>query len=796
MRSSVLFKNVFCPLVCTLGILFLQPSLQARAEPSVASKINISGNRAISVDAILNMMSIKPNTPFTSGQIAKDIKSIFASGYFQDVQLHFDKENTLIVSVIERPIINKIDYQGFNIVGPTALKDKISSKKYTIVDDKKLAQDLRNIEQAYVEKGYYLAKASYTLQSVQPGSVNLIFKVTENDPIAVRKVNLIGNWYFSDSELQTYMSTRPLSWSSFFSSTGLFRDEYVSTDQQNLTYIYRDNGFAEAVVTAPLAYLDRSKVDIGVSFYIEQGERFHIGSIKVTGDLLQSEDELKDKLVLKEGDLYRISKFNMDMKVLKNIYGDEGYAFAYVYPSFHIDRVNKTYDIVYNITKGEKAYFRHISIEGNVKTRDNVIRRALKVSEGELFNATKLDKSKTNIERLGFFETVDLAQDADSKQQAIDLKVTVKEKSTGTLSASLGASPNSAGGTGVTFFGQLQYQEKNLIGKAYGVGVNLQASPSPEGSGNFNYTIGVNFNNPSVYDGPWSFGVNGNYSKQVQSITNSSAINQLYLTQKVTSGGVYVGREIIENLRFSLGYSASSYESSPSAPLTAKFYQSGKTEEITQTLTYDNTNNYLSPTSGTYLSASNAFGARLFMGEYRYGSASAMAAYYLPIPFSETYKTNFRFAFQPRFVYQLSENSPIPYWQRLKLGGPYYMKGYSNNGEVIAPTIPVTISPVSGQTVPLIYGGNRSFYGVAEYFVPLIPEAGLRFVTFGEAGTVLDDYDSFTWDRVKYDIGFGFRWVTPVAPFRFEWAFPVQNGQVGTAHFVFSIGYDSLGTGT
>lgn len=796
MRSPVFFKNVLCFLVCIFGIIFFHFHLQALAEPSTASKIKISGNRAISADAILNMMAIKPNTPFALEQTAKDIKSIFASGYFQDVQLHFDNGDELTVSVIERPIINKIDYQGFNIVSSSSLKDKITSKKYTIIDDKKLSQDLRSIEQAYIEKGYYLAKASYTLQSVQPGSIDLIFNVTENDPISVRKVNLIGNWYFSDSELQAYMATRPLSWSSFFTSTGLFRDEYVSTDQQNLTYIYRDNGFAEAVVTTPLAYLDKSKVDIGVSFYIEQGERFHIGNIKFTGDLLQSEDELKEKVTLKEGELYRISKFNTDMKILKNIYGDEGYAFAYVYPAFHIDRVKKTYDIDYNITKGEKAYFRHIIVEGNVKTRDNVIRRAVKVSEGELFNATKLDKSKTNIERLGFFESVDLAQDSDPKQQSVDLKITVKEKSTGTLSASLGASPNSTGGTGVTFFGQLQYQEKNLIGKAYGIGANLQASPSPEGSGNFNYTIGLNFSNPSVYDSPWSFGINGNYSKQVQSITTSSAINQLYLTQKITSGGVSVGREIIENLRFSLGYSVSSYESSPTAPLTAKFYQSGKTEEISQTLTYDNTNNYLNPTSGTYLSGTNAFGSHLFIGEYRYGSASATAAYYLPISFTDSYKTNFRFAFQPRFVYQLGEDSAIPYWQRLKLGGPYYMKAYSYNGETIAPTIPVTISPVSGQTVPLIYGGNRSFYGVAEYFVPIIPEAGLRFVTFGEAGTVLDDYDSFTWDGISYDVGFGFRWVTPVAPFRFEWAFPIQNGQVGTAHFVFSIGYDSLGAGT
>jgi outer membrane protein insertion porin family len=763
-------------------------------EQGVVSKITIVGNKTVTTEAVLNLMSIKIGTKLTQALVTSDIKNIFGSSYFQDVKFDKGTDNELIVSVVEKPTVNDIFYEGFEIVSESSIKEKILTKKYTIVDEKKLSQDLRSIEQAYTEKGYYLSKPTYTLEETEQGSVNVVFQVKENKPIQIRKVDLLGNEYFSDSELQSFMATKPYSWLSILSSSGLFKDEFIAADQQNITYYYRDNGYAEATVASPLSRLEKNKKDIGVSFFIEEGERFNIGKITINGDLIETENELKEKLSLQENDIYRISKFNADMKALKVIYGDKGYAFAYIYPTFNIDRAKKIYDINYNITKGEKAYFRKITVEGNVKTRDNVIRRALKVSEGQLFNSTKLDKSKVNTERLGFFETVQVIQEPDQANNAIDLKVIIKEKPTGRISASLGASPDISG-SGVTFFGQGQYQEPNLIGKAYNIGLSAQISPNPQDSSKLNYSLGINFANPSIYDSPWSFGVNANYSHNVYALTSSSAINKAYITQITKSAGINVGREVfIENLRFSLGYSISETTSDPSTPLTSKFNPSGTTEKISQTLSYDATDNYINPTSGIYLSATNAFGVKGFKGQYSFGTSSALASFYIPVNYSENFKTNFRIAFQPRYVYQLSGDQPVPFWERLKLGDSYYMKGYSNPGEPLTPTLPVTLSPMTGQTVNFPYGGNRSFYSTIEYFIPIIPQAGLRFVTFGEAGTVLDDYDSFSADKIKYDIGFGFRWTTPIAPFRFEWAFPVDNtGQMGQAHFIFTIGSDSFG---
>ena len=761
------------------------------------SEIKIDGNLTVSKEAILNAMSLKVGLPLSSTSIASDVKAIFATGFFQDVKINRAGSGVLVVVVKEKPTVNDVSFTGFQIVTSSSLHDKLLTKKYNIVDEKRISQDLRTIEQAYIEKGYYLAKASYTFQSSQSNSVNIIFKVIENFPITIRNVSLLGNEEYSDSELNSFMGTKPFSWMSFFNSSGLFKDEYSLADQQNLTYYYRDNGFAEASVSAPIALLNRDKSNIDAAFYIEQGEKYNIGTIRISGDIITSEKEIKQKLSLKDGDLYRLSRFQNDMKLLKNYYGDFGYAFAYVYPKFSIDRKNRLYNITYNVNKGEKAYIRNIIIEGNVKTRDNIIRRALKISEGQLFNSTNIEKSASNVNRLGFFDNnVGLSQEPDKANSVVDIRIGVKEKSTGSLQASIGASPNSNGGSGVTFFGSLQYQEKNLLGHAYGVGANLQLSQSPQSASDYNYVLGLNFSNPSIWDGPWSYSINGSYSKQVQSITTSASVNQAFLTQTSVTAGVAVGREIAENLRFLVGYSLQNYQNDPSVPLTAKFYQSGKTEEISESLNYDATDNYMTPTSGKTISITNSIAAPVFVGDYHYGTISASLAYYFPFLITDSLKTNFRFALIPKYVYQTSRSESIPIWKRLRLGNAYQMRGYSNAGEQIAPNIPVTISPVTSSTILLSYGGNQSYYGVAEYFIPVVPEAGLRLVTFAEAGTVVSEDQKFSFADVKYDVGFGFRWVTPIAPFRFEWAFPIQNGEIGQAHFVFTIGYDNFGSGS
>lgn len=761
------------------------------ADPRI-SDVTVMGNRAVSGDAVIGLMNSKPGDPLDSNTIRSDIKSIYKSGYFQDVRVETVNENgklVLVIRVVEKPSIFEIKFNGFKEVTETSLKEKLTTKRYTIVDERKINQDLRMIEQSYVEKGYYLARATYTLEPLDSGEVNLVFNVVENNPVSVGHVNVIGNVFLSDSELKAGMFTREKRWGSWLSPpSGTFKDEFVSRDKEYIAYAFQDTGFAEATSSSPQARLNTNRQSVDVSFFVEEGERFNIGNIKVTGDLLFSESYIKEKLALKEGKLFRRSLFQNDRVTLETLYGDEGYAFVDVLPRVSTRREERLLDIEYVISKGDKVYFRNIVIEGNSKTRDNVIRRNMKVAEGDRFHATNLEKSKAAIERLGFFQEVQILREPDGKNKAMDIRVRVKEKLTGSLNASIFASPGTGQNKRVNFGAKLNYSEANLLGRGWSAGLSgtVTTPGDPERQG---YEIETALTEPSINDGPWSLSLFGSYALRKDSLLEGEPI---YLS-KTRKLGFRVGREIIEDLRFTLGYQHINVVNENDTPLRRVLIQHGNTEEFSQSLSYDKTDNYLMPTSGYSASIDNVLGVKVLNGEHEFGKVIASASLYVPLVFWDDVRTNFRFAVEPGYVYSV-RGKAVPMWERFQLGSALAMRAY--NDFPISPVLQLGAGPArTPEYVKVISerkGGNRRLYGTAEYYFPIIPEANLRLVTFYETGTVLDDNQNFKTELLKHDVGFGFRWQTPLAPFRFDWAWPVENGRLGDDFvFVFNIGFDS-----
>jgi outer membrane protein insertion porin family len=793
-RSRPTLLVLTCMTVLLAAVWLRRPGALASDADSAPKivEIKVQGNRAVQSEAVLGLMDTKVGATLVPEDISEDIRNIFNSGYFKDVRIDGQtKPNgvALIVVVDEKPSVKEIRYTGFDAISSSTVSEKLLVKKYTILDERKITSDLRLIEQLYVEKGYYLARASYSVEEV-PNSeeVILTYQVIENNPVWVSHVNFIGNGFFGDTELKSNMATREKRWSSWLTSGGAFKDEFVNRDKEFLAYMYRDNGFAEANVTSPQSRLDSGRQTVAVSFNIEEGERFQVGSIKITGDLLLNErgekiygeENLLEKINMKSGKWFRISQFQNDMRMITDLYGDHGYAFVDVLPKTFANRETKKIDIEFVITKGDKVYFRNIVVEGNAKTRDNVIRRNIKVAEGELFHATRLEKSKAAIERLGYFQEVQIMREPDVRNNRMDLRIKVKEKSTGTLSASFGASPSSDTRS-INFFAQGSYSEANLLGKGWNAG--LSANYSPTGS----YSLNINLTEPSWNDGPWSVTGFGSFEYELSRPIAFEAER----FSKTMRGGVSVGREIIEDLRVSGGYSLEEVTRNNVSPIGRLFTKQGTTEKFSQSISYDKTDNYLMPTSGFSLSATNALAIKGIAGTNQFGLAELAVNYYVPLFIGEDFKTNFRFVVEPTLVYSL-QGKPIPYWERLNLGTLYNMKAYYQEDKVIGPRIEVVNGPFAQSVDRIVVGGNRRLYGAGEYFVPLIPEANLRLVSFWESGTVLDENESLSLEKFKHDVGFGLRWQTPIAPFRFEWAWPLENGRLGEQEFIFSVGNDNV----
>lgn len=755
-------------------------------------EIRVQGGKAVQPDAILGLMDSKVGGPLNSTDVSEDVRSIFNSGYFRDVRIDAQvRPDGVVLTVVvdEKPSVREIKFVGFDAISSSSISEKLQVKKFTILDERKITADLRLIEQQYVEKGYYLARATYAVEAAETGEVTLVYQVIENNPVWVAHVNLLGNAHFGDNELKGNMATREKRWSSWLTSAGSFKDEFVNRDKEFLSYIYRDNGFAEANISTPQSRLDVGRQTVDVSFNIEEGERFQIGSVKVSGDLLQkdngesaySEQELVEKFQMKTGKWFRISQFQADLRMLTDLYGDHGYAFADILPKTAANRESKKIDVEFVITKGEKVYFRNIVVEGNAKTRDNVIRRNIKVAEGELFHATRLEKSKSAIERLGYFQEVQLIREPDVRNNRMDLRIKVKEKSTGTLSASLGASPSSDTRT-INFFAQGSYSEANLLGKGWNAG--LSANFNPTGS----YSLNMNLTEPSLNDGPWSVTGFGAYDYEL----SQPIPFEPEKFSKILRFGLSVGREIVEDLRVSGGYSVERVIRNDVTPIGKLFTKQGVTEKLTQSISFDKTDSYLMPTSGFSMSATNALALKIFGGDNQFGLAEMSLNYYVPLFIGEEFKTNFRFVLEPAMVYPVN-GRPIPYWERLSLGTLYNMKAYYQEDKVIGPRLEVLNGPFAQNVNRIMAGGNRRVYGAAEYFVPLIPEANLRLVSFVESGIVLDEGETMKVDNFKHDVGFGLRWQTPIAPFRFEWAWPLEKGgRLGTMEFIFSVGNDNV----
>ncbi len=756
-------------------------SLITQPTSEVISEVGIRGNSRVESAAILNLMASRVGTVLSASAVRADTLKLYELGYFSDIRVYKETSSSgtkIIVQVKEKPAITSISFEGMEEVTESDLKDKLETKLYTIVNDAALNRDLRIIEKSYTEKGFYLSSATYRLDVKEKSNeVALTFMVSEGSKVMIGDVHILGNEYFSDAELLEKFASRPMSRLSFMGPTGsIYQDEFLQRDLEILALYYREYGFAKVQVAKPIAELDRDRKFARLTFQVEEGLQYNVGTLDISGDLLFEKDELFEKMLLKEGELFRYnSRFRADIDMLIDAYGDLGFAFVDVNPRMEFDDDKKLVSINYEITKGEKVYFGDLLVTGNTKTRDNVIRREFEINDGELYSGKKLRDSKTNLERLGYFEEVQAIRQRDPEEETVlDYKFKVKERPTGQLQAALGYQPGQGQGEN-NFFGQGRYSEENQSGKGW------QTALSARWNGGKNYDFTTSFTDPRVNDSWWSLGFSLFLRNQIRQITDTVDIQESRV-----GGSLTLGRRVIELIRALVTYRLVGIEQESDVFILPKFQNNGLASSVIFSLRRNATNSLIDPTDGSDLQLSHEFtGGALLGGDQQYMESSAEGSIYLPLRFSETYVSFFHIRAMASYVFRYG-NKEIPFLQRYRMGGPQNMRGYEFNE--LGPYFNVLLGADAAPT-RLNAGGDKQTLFQFEYFIPLIPEAGIRAVLFADAGNVFDDDEEFGVDGLRKDIGFGFRWITPIAPFRFEWAYPYENGRMGDLQFIFFLGY-------
>lgn len=771
----VILLNKICRTVGKWTIA-LSIASQAFAETLPVTEVIVRGNAKVEKEAIISVLSSKKGQPFAEDTVRQDIRNLYGLGYFSDIAVLREETSNglrLIVEVKEKPAIIDIVFRGLDEISEDKLREQLVSKRYAIVNRATIADDLQMIERQYAEKGFYLVDVGYQLRQQGDNEVVLEFTINENSEVSIGTIVVQGNNYFSDHELIDKMALRAKSRIPTFRGVNNFREELLERDVGFLLAHYKNHGFAEAKVAQPLLALSQDRRVMHITYQVEEGEQYRVAEVNFSGDLLFSNEELRQKILLHRGDLFRLSRFRRDIETLMDTYGDLGYAYADVEPLTEIDRPNRQVKIDYRFSKGEKVYVGNINIVGNTKTRDNVIRRELEIYDSELYSGTKVNQSKANIERLGFFESVQVSKER-AEDNLLNLRVKVKERPTGQLQAAIMFTPGGSSSQS-GWAGQGRYDEKNQSGKGW------QTNVTGKWDGRKNYRLSLGFANPRVNDSHWSLGTSAFFAREGRRYLNSE-----FIEERQYGGTLTVGRRIFELVRASLSYKLKRTQLETDTFVIERFREEGISSGLTLALSRNATNDVLEPSAGSNVSLQQTItGGPILRGDSKYMETSLDASYYHPFEFIDGFRTYIKIRGLLSHIYPYGKTA-VPFMERYRLGGSTDMRGYPYWS--IGPKFYVLRSPVDS-AVAYNRGGNKKLLMQVEYFIPLINEARVKALLFSDLGRVYDDNENLSLTGIYHDVGFGIRWVTPIAPLRFEWAFPLENGKLGDLEFIFSLGY-------
>lgn len=752
-------RSVFALTIFILSIILIAP---ARAEDMVA-KVSVKGNRAIESDAIKAVIKIGEGKPLRAEEVKDSVKSIFDMGYFTDVQaetsdIEGGKELTFIV--YERPQVREVQFTGNKEFDNEKLRDLLTFKTYTILDYNRVRESVSKIKTEYEDSGYYVADIQYRVEEMGENQVRLIFEINENEKVMVKKITFLGNRVYGDDELKNLIQTKEGSWSSWITSRGTFKEDMLRGDMEILTSHYLNNGFIQAKIEEPQIFLTPDKKWIYITIRVEEGKKFRIGKIDFKGDILDSVENLRKNIKIKEGDVFSRDRIRQDIVNLTDMYGDKGYAFANIVPLNSLDQEKQIVHITFDIRKGELVYFERINIIGNVKTRDKVIRRELKVSEGELYNGTNLKKSRQKVNNLGFFEEVNLSTERGSAQNRLNVIVDIKERPTGTLS--LGAGYSSID----KFISTGQVSQGNL----FGLGQKLQFS-AEYGAKRKTYNLG--FTEPRLFDTEISAGFDiYNLEKQYSDFSKRS-----------NGGDVRIGFPLrFEDTRAYLTYryeESEIYDISETAG-TFILEQAGNrvTSGITASIVRDTRDNYIAPTRGSNSSASAEFAGSFLGGTSSFAKYIGNSSWFFPVFWETSVMLHGTIGYAEGM-----EGKDLPIDERFFVGGINTVRGFD----------PRSLGPKDelGNEI----GGNKELIFNVEYLFPLVKEAGLRGVLFFDAGNAFGNDESYDIGELRTSAGYGVRWYSPIGPLRLEWGYnldpkrdPITGEKEKRSRWEFSIG--------
>jgi outer membrane protein insertion porin family len=673
----------------------------------------------------------------------------------------------------EKPALRRISVSGNRELGAALITRELEVRPGELVDATRLRRNAARIRAMYVDRGHFVAEVDPELRPAPDDSVDVVFRIREGPRASVARVSFSGNRAFSDAELSGIISTRPPGFFSVFTGAGRFREDVLERDAALLRAYYYDRGFVDARIEPPRVTLSADRSRVQVRFEITEGRVHRFGRVEVAGDLLEPRATILARLRTRPGELFSRARLAQDVEDLTRTYKDRGFAYANVAPETSVRATERLVDVTIEMDRGPGVTIERIEITGNKKTRDEVIRRQLRVREGDRYGESRLEQSRRRIAALGYFERVELATRRGSADDRMTVTFTVIERSTGTVQFGVGFSSTER----VLLQGQLS--EGNLFGR--GQTLALVASFS-----SFRRLFLLQFQEPYLLHTRWAFG----FSLYDQNRSYTA------FRRSSTGGTLTFGRELTDDLRAFLIQTVEYVQVEPRRRTAiAAFAQSlpsllrdGLTSAPQLLVTYDTRDNRLYPTRGSYDTASFEIADRYTGSQNDFTRAELTVRYFRPVIGPFILRTRVLGG-----LVMSRDPRGVPLGERYFGGGIFDVRGFTPRSLSPRILVPEGLRPdLSLTTFPV--GGNLHLLGNAELEFAIYDRIGIRGVVFTDAGNTFNLEEQYCrlrppdaapsidpciavvpLDSLRYSWGFGVRWFSPLGPLRFEWGIPFRT---------------------
>jgi len=736
------------------GLLLLSTAALALS-PFTIRDIRVEGAQRIEAGTIFSYLPLKVGDAVTDEKASAALKSLYDTGFFSDVRLESDHE-VLVVIVQERPAIAKIDINGakeFNKEQLTEALKSIGLAEARIYDKSLLDKAEKELKRQYLSKGRYSAQVTTTVTPMERNRVALTFNISEGEVARIKEINIVGATVFKEKTLLDQLQLTTSNWFTWYTKDDQYSKQKLSGDLETLRTYYQNHGYLEFAVDSTQVSITPDKQDIYITINVVEGQQYKVSDVKLAGQFIVPEDDLKKLVTLKSGDTFSREKVTNSTKAISDRLGNEGYSFANINANPDINKEGRTAAFTFVVDPGRRVYVRHINIFGNARTRDEVIRREVRQMEGGWYSIELVNRSKERINRLGFFSdvTVDSPPVPGTTDQ-VDVNFTVVERQTGSIQ--LGAGYSSAEKVVLS----TSISQNNLFGSGNSLTLSVN-------SGSISRTYALTYFNPYWTED----GIGRSWSVYDRTINTTSLTGVSPYMTRTIGGDIHLSVPLSETnaYSFGMGYESTAVTVISNSPIqyldfVNQFGDVAKTLKADVGFSRDSRDSILYPTKG--LNQRYSLEAGLPGGDLKYYRATVNEQLLTPIG----YDISLSFSGQLGYGHGYG-GMPLPFFKNFFAGGVGSVRGYYTSS--LGPHTQTIVGSV------LNLGGTEMITGSVEALFPmpgLKNDKSFRLSTFIDTGNVYGNGDGFSLGALRYSAGVGLSWYSPMGPLTFSYAVPLH----------------------